>query len=147
MSETESGSRGLGLRAFNYAIVMTVTEFRDFCLSLMGTTEKMPWSKPEYSGIIVFCVGDKWFGLVDVDRQEFCNLKCDPEVSLDLQDRYCGVRPGWHMNKKHWISVYFGSDVPDSIVRGLVVAAHDAVLRSLPKKKRDEIESATRRLN
>jgi len=28
----------------------------------------MPWADPEYSGVLVFEVGDKWFGFVDVDK-------------------------------------------------------------------------------
>jgi len=120
---------------------MNIEEFRDFCLSLKGTTEKMPWNEPEYSGIIVFSIGDKWFAFVDVDKFEFCNLKCDPAISVDLQDRYDGVKPGWHMNKRHWISVYFNSDVPDSMVKDLVVASHDLVFKSLPAKVRSEINA------
>ncbi len=99
----------------------------------------MPWSEPEYAGVVVLSVGGKWFGFVDVDRFEFCDLKCDPELSLELQEKYNGVTPGWHMNKKHWISAYFNSDVPDSVIKRLVEAAHDTVLGSLPKKVRMEI--------
>lgn len=73
----------------------------------------MPWIEPEYSGILVFEVGDKWFGFVDIDKFEFCNLKCDPEKSVELQARYEGITSGWHRNKKYWIPVYFNSDVSD----------------------------------
>lgn len=121
---------------------MNVEEFRDYCLSLKGTTEKMPWADPEYSGVLVFEVGDKWFGFVDVDKFEFCDLKCDPEMSKELQARYEGITPGWHMNKKYWISVYFNSDVPDELIKELVAAAHDIVLYKLPKKKQTEILQA-----
>lgn len=120
---------------------MNIEDFRNLCLSLKGTTEKMPWKEPEYSGIIVFSVGGKWFGFVDMDKFEFCNLKCLPELSLELQGRYNGIAPGWHMNKKHWISVYFNSDVPDSKIKELVIAAHDLVFRSLPKKVQSEINA------
>jgi len=116
---------------------MNVEEFRDYCLSLKGTTEKMPWRDPEYSSVLVFEVGGKWFGFVDIDRFEFCNLKCDPDISLELQARYEGVTPGWHMNKKHWISVRFGRDVPDAVIKELVAAAHDLVFAKLPKKLRE----------
>jgi len=118
---------------------MNVEEFRDYCLSLKGTTEKMPWTEPKYSGVLVFSVGDKWYGFVDVDKFEFCNLKCDPEKSAELQARYIGITPGWHMNKKHWISVYLNSDVTDSLLKELIASAHDIVLKKLPKKKQMEI--------
>jgi len=118
---------------------MNIEEFRDYCLSLKGTTEKMPWNKKEYSSLLVFSVGDKWYGLVDIDKFEYCNLKCDPEKSLELQARYEGITPGWHMNKKYWISVYFHEDVPDSLIKELVALAHDIVLNSLPKRVRQQI--------
>lgn len=122
---------------------MNIEEFRKIYMSLKGVTEKMPWSDdPKYSGVIVFSVGGKWFGFVDVDEFEFCNLKCDPELSLELQDRYSGVVPGWHMNKKHWISVYFNRDVPDAKIRELVIAAHELVFKSLPKKLQAKINAA-----
>ena len=120
---------------------MNVEEFRNYVLSLKGTTEKMPWTEPEYSSLLVFEVGDKWFGFVDIDKFEFCNLKCDPERSIELQEKYEGIKPGWHMNKKYWISVYFHSDVPDSLIKELVVASHDIVFNKLPKKVQVEISA------
>ncbi len=52
-----------------------------------------------------------------------------------------GIRPGWHMNKKYWISVYFEQDVPDSLIRELVKASYDLVAGSLTKKEREELDS------
>ncbi|MCM1153559.1 MAG: MmcQ/YjbR family DNA-binding protein [Muribaculum sp.] len=120
---------------------MNVEEFRDYCLSLKGTKYKMPWTEPEYSSLMVFEVVDKWYGFVDIDKFEFCDLKCDPERSIELQERYEGVKPGWHMNHKHWISVYFNKDVPDSLIKELVASAHDIVLKTLPRKVQNEIMS------
>lgn len=40
------------------------------------------------------------------------------------------------MNKKHWISVYFGMDVPDKTVKDLVKASYELVVKGLPKKQR-----------
>lgn len=116
---------------------MNIEEFREYCLSKPGARDKMPWAEREYSSLMIFEVGEKWFGLVDIDSFEFCNLKCDPEKSLDLQSRYRGVKPGWHMNKKHWISVYFHSDVPDSVIRELVDHSYELVFSKLPRKLKD----------
>jgi len=119
---------------------MNVEEFRDYCLSLKGVTEKMPWVDRDYSSILIFEVGGKWFGFVNIEKFEFCDLKCDPELSRELQARYEGISPGWHMNKKYWISVYFHKDVPDSLIKELVASAHDIVFKKLPKKVQAEIE-------
>lgn len=119
---------------------MNVQEFRDYCMSLKGTTEKKPWTKqPQYENQLVFSVGEKWYCFVDIEKFEFCDLKCDPEKSAELQERYDGIAPGWHMNKKHWISVRFNSDVPDDVIKQLVTASYDLVLHDLPRKQQEEI--------
>lgn len=64
-----------------------------------------------------------------------------PRPVGELQARYMGIRPGWHMNKKYWISVYFEQDVPDSLIRELVKASYDLVAGSLTKKEREELDS------
>lgn len=91
--------------------------------------------------VLCFYVGDKWFCFVNVEAFDFCCLKCDPDDSLELQACYMGIRPGWHMNKKHWISVYFDSDVPDEKIRELVRNSYRIVLRSLPARERNKIQS------
>lgn len=91
----------------------------------------MPFVKAasEYDrNLLVFYIVDKWFCFVNIDVFDFCNLKCDPELIADLQDRYEGIRPGYHMNKKHWISVYFDKDVPDKTIQELVKRSYEIVV-------------------
>lgn len=110
---------------------MNIEDFRAYCLSLKGVQEKMPFVKAasEYDrSLLVFYIVDKWFCFVNIDVFDFCNLKCDPELIADLQDRYEGIRPGYHMNKKHWISVYFDKDVPDKTIQELVKRSYEIVV-------------------
>ena len=123
---------------------MNIEQFREYCLSLKGVHEKMPFTDvtDRYSrNVLCFYVGDKWFCFVNVEAFDFCCLKCDPDDSLELQACYMRIRPGWHMNKKHWISVYFDSDVPDEKIRELVRNSYRIVLRSLPARERNKIQS------
>lgn len=115
---------------------MSIEEFRNHCLSLKGVTEKMPFEKAndDYDrNLLVFSIGDKWFCFVNIEVFDFCNLKSAPDVSAALQTEYDAVRPGYHMNHKHWISVYFNQDMPDSHIFELVDEAYHRVLSSLPK--------------
>lgn len=124
---------------------MNIEDFRTYCLSLKGVTEKMPFGKATSGydrGLLVFSVLDKWFCFVNVDAFDFCDLKCDLERIGELQDRYEGIRPGYHMNKKHWISVYFNQDVPDSEIKELVRQSYDIVVASCTKRQREELERA-----
>lgn len=123
---------------------MNIEEFRTYCLSFKGVHDKMPFEKAtsEYDrNLLVFYVVDKWFCFVNVDVFDFCNIKCIPEQIETLQDRYDGIKPGYHMNKKYWISVYFNENVPDKTIKELVKQSYDIVVGSLSKKEREELDA------
>lgn len=123
---------------------MNIEDFRKYCLSFCGVHEKMPFDKAtsEYDrNLLVFCVADKWFCFVNIDVFDFCNLKCRPEQTEELRDKYEGIRPGYHMNKRHWISVYFDSDVPDETIKELVKQSYDIVVASLSKKEKEALQA------
>ena len=79
---------------------MNIEEFREYCLSLNGVYEKMPFTNvpDKYSrDVLCFYVGSKWFCFVNIEVFDFCCIKCDPNESGELQARYSGITPGWHM--------------------------------------------------
>lgn len=117
---------------------MNIETFRNHCLSLKGVTEKMPFTKAtnEYDrNLLVFSIGDKWFCFVNIEVFDFCDLKSSPDASTELQSEFDAVRPGYHMNHRHWISVYFNHDMPDERIFELVDDAYHKVLASLPKRE------------
>ena len=124
---------------------MNAEDFREYCLSFKGAHDKLTFknSKSEYDkDILVFSVSEKWFAFANIEVFDFCNLKCDPDKSLDLQDQYEGIVPAYHMNKKHWISVYFKKDVPQTKIKELIKKSYDLVYSSLSKHLQNEIEDA-----
>ncbi|GGA72729.1 hypothetical protein GCM10008015_11750 [Flavobacterium palustre] len=117
---------------------MNVEDFRKYCLSLNGVTEKMPFGKAtsQYDrNLLVFSIGDKWFCLVNIEVFDFCVLKSEPDLIEELRIQYDAIRPGYHMNHKHWISVYFNTDLDDKNILKLVKESYRLVLESLPKKE------------
>ena len=119
---------------------MNIEELREYCLSFPSATEKMPWIGDRmHGGGLCFYVGEKWFCFTDVDDFRFVNIKLPAERNEELRMRYHGVCPGWHMNKKYWSSVYFGEDVSDDVIRGLIKESYDTVLACLSKKVRETI--------
>lgn len=117
---------------------MNIEEFRTYCLSFQGVHEKLPFGKAtsEYDrNLLVFYVLDKWFCFVNIDQFDFCDIKCPSEQIAELEARYEGVKPGYHMNKQHWISVYFNRDVPDEKIKELVRQSYETVVAELPKKE------------
>jgi len=124
---------------------MNVEEFREYCLSLKGVREKMPFThvSDRYSrDVLCFYVGDKWFCFVNIEAFDFCCVKCPTDRAYELQARYMGIKPGWHMNKRHWISIHFNRDVPDGEILELVKNSYETVLRSLPRRERESIQQA-----
>ena len=67
-----------------------------------------------------------------------------PQVFTLIRFYIDPIKPGWHMNKKYWISAYFNQDVPDEKIRELVQKSYDIVVKGLPKKVREEIVSAAK---
>ncbi|MBJ8679875.1 MmcQ/YjbR family DNA-binding protein [Citrobacter freundii] len=87
---------------------------------------------PEYD---VFKVGGKIFMLVfEHHGRPLVNLKSDPQKSLLNQQIYPSIKPGYHMNKKHWISVYPGDDITESLLAELVNDSWHRVVDGLPKR-------------
>ena len=114
---------------------MNIEEFRDYCLAKKGVTESFPFGETT----LVFKVMGKMYALVDVEAFDFVNLKCDPERSFELREKYMGIQPGYHMNKKLWNSVYVNDDVDDQLIYELVDHSYDLVVRSLTKKLQAEL--------
>ncbi|WP_349828876.1 MmcQ/YjbR family DNA-binding protein [Brevibacterium litoralis] len=86
----------------------------------------------------VLRVRDKIFALlfVDVHGRPGVNLKVEPQDGEAVKSMYPEVEPGYHMNKKHWVSVYPGETVTESVLRDLVLESYCLVVAGLPKKDR-----------
>ena len=107
---------------------MTLEEFHAFCMQLPNTKETFPFDQKT----LVFKVPDnknksKMFALTNIEEFEFINLKVDPEESLKLQEKYSSITPGYHMNKKHWISVAMDESLPDSFIEELIIGSYNLV--------------------
>lgn len=117
---------------------MNIEDFRDLCLSMPHAHENSPWTEPQYQNLITFTVADKWFCILDLDNK-FCNLKCPVDEVAELQEKYEGIQPAWHMNKTHWIKILLDSDVPEIEIERLVSQAYRLIITRLPKSKRQEL--------
>ena len=111
---------------------MDLAEFREYCLSKPGSIEGTPFG-PD---VLVFKVEGKIFALAAFDEvPPTVNVKCDPDLALDLRDRYEEVRPGYHMNKKHWNTVEIEGRIPEVELRKMIDHSYEMVIKRLPKPK------------
>ena len=111
---------------------MDLEQFREYCLTKPGVSEETPFG----SDVLVFKVGGKMFALAALEEvPSTVNLKCDPDLALDLRDRYEQVSAGYHMNKKHWNTVEIESVIPDIELRKMIDHSYKLVVERLPKSK------------
>jgi len=116
---------------------MNIEEYRDYCISKKGVTESFPFDE----STLVFKVMNKMFALTGVEEFAFINLKCDPEIAIELRETYEGVEPGYHMNKSLWNSVYTQKDVSDKLIYQWIDDSYDLIVSSLTKKLQRELEN------
>lgn len=112
---------------------MNIESFRQYCLLKRGVTEEFPFGEET----LVYKVLGKMFALTDVEQFESINLKVVPEEGVILREQYAAVLPGYHMNKKHWISVLMDGSVSDKLVFQWIDNSYNLVSASLPNKDRE----------
>lgn len=114
---------------------MNIEEVRDYCLSVKGSEESMPFDEHT----LVYKVMGKMFAYITLKPKSGrlnLNLKCDPERNIELQEKYEGVVRCDHSKGLMWNSVYIESDVPDSLLKELINHSVEEVVKKLPKVKR-----------
>lgn len=104
---------------------MYVDQIRDYCLSLPDVEESMPFG-PNH---VVFKTYNKMFLLVGLDELPIrFNVKCDPAIALLLREQFPdSVFPGWHMNKKHWNTIYVNGHLPDALLIDFIYSSYSLV--------------------
>jgi len=114
---------------------MNIEEYCDYCLKKPGVADEFPFGPDT----LVFKVMGKMFALSGVDDFSGMNLKCDPELAMELREEYEAVNPGYHMNKNHWNTVTVNADASDKKIYEWIDLSYNLVVKSLTKKLRDEL--------
>lgn len=113
-------------------------EFRDYCLTLPGSAEDTPFDLDT----LVFKVGGKIFALTSIATFGSVNLKCEPELAGQLREEFDYVRPGFHMNKKHWNTVLIGTGATAAQLREWTRHSYKLVRAALPRAVQAELAKA-----
>lgn len=116
---------------------MDIITYRDYCLNKKGVTEETPFGPDT----LVFKVMGKMFSASSLTAEEFrCNVKCDPTYAKELRNEYPDIIPGWHMNKKHWNTLYCERELDDKMIKELIDHSYDLVCKSLTKALKKDLE-------
>ncbi|WP_144763242.1 MmcQ/YjbR family DNA-binding protein [Curtobacterium sp. 9128] len=101
--------------------------------ALPATEETQPFGE----GAFVYKVVGKMFVMTSVLRGvPIVNLKCAPPHGAALVRDHDEITPGWHMNKRHWITLAPGPGIDETLVEDLVANAWELVVAGLPRARR-----------
>ncbi|MFW5748809.1 MAG: MmcQ/YjbR family DNA-binding protein [Chloroflexota bacterium] len=122
---------------------------RAYCASRKGAVEDYPFGPDT----LVFKVMGKIFALMPVNPPPVdgpigsepgaiplrINLKCDPKLAQILRETYPSVRPGYHMNKRHWNTVIIDGTISDDEIFEMIDNSYMLVVSGLKKADRDRL--------
>lgn len=115
---------------------MDLTDLRAHTLGKPGAEESYPFGP----GALVMKVRGKIFAIISDEQDPVTvSLKCEPEIVDLLRASYESVRPGYHLNKRHWNTVTLDGTIDDEVVFGWIDDSYDLVVQGLPRRIQDEI--------
>ena len=112
---------------------MDIESFRDYCLSLPGTTEGMKWEH------LCFMIEEKIFVIVALDGGNSFSTKCSPEEFDELTARD-GITQAYHMAKRQWVQIENLEVLSDADLKKRIETSRALVLAKLPKKIRERYQ-------
>jgi predicted DNA-binding protein (MmcQ/YjbR family) len=113
---------------------MDAESIRLYCLQKKEAIESFPFG----NDTLVFKVKGKIFLLLALNQDVLSfNVKCNPDLAIELREQYESITPGFHMNKKLWNTVMVDSSLPNKIIREMIDNSYTLIVDSLPKKDRE----------
>ena len=106
---------------------MDIESFREYCLSLQGTTEGMKWDH------LCFMIEEKIYIIIAIEEGSRFSIKCNPEEFDSLTSRD-GIAQAYHLAKRQWIQIDSLDVLNDSELKTRVADSRALVLAKLPKK-------------
>ena len=89
---------------------------------------------------LVFKVMGKLFAYVSNNEGvDFVTIKCTPFDGALLAENYEAITPGYHMSKKHWITIALTGEIPDDMLSDLVDKSYELVVSKLTKANREKL--------
>ena len=114
---------------------MDVEAIRAYCLTKNGVEEGFPFDDTT----LVIKVGGKIFVLLNLEGDPSMNLKCDPDRAIDLREANPAIIPGYHMNKKHWNTIFIDGTISETIILSFIDESYNLIKNSLPKGVQREL--------
>lgn len=118
---------------------MNIESVREYCLSLPHATEDFPFDETT----LAFRIGGRIFAMIDLERTEWFVLKCNPDMAIELREKYAEISPAWHMNKRHWNQINLFGYLSEELICSLIRHSYSLVVQKLPKALRISLTGIT----
>lgn len=110
---------------------------KDYLLSKPDVIEDYPFG----SDVLVPKIKGKMFATLSMSNEvAHMNLKCEPNQAQELRDLFESVKPGYHMNKKHWNTVILDNSIPNGEIERMIDHSFALVVKKLKKSEREALE-------
>jgi predicted DNA-binding protein (MmcQ/YjbR family) len=119
---------------------MNIESVREYCLSLPHATEDFPFDETT----LAFRIGGRIFAMIDLERTEWFVLKCNPDMAIELREKYAEISPAWHMNKRHWNQINLFGYLSEELICSLIRHSYSLVVQKLPKALRISLKGVTK---
>jgi len=116
---------------------MDIEQFREYCLSFEGVTEKTPFGKfaARFDSILVFYVCGHMFCMIDINDFTNVILKADPKRIAELHETRSSCSTLRNMSAKYWIQLNFGGDISDNEILEMTSQAYEIVKNKYSKRR------------
>jgi predicted DNA-binding protein (MmcQ/YjbR family) len=109
---------------------------RGALLAKPGAEETFPFD----TVTLVAKVGGKIFALLGTTGSPLhLSLKVDPGFGDALRATYPAIQPGYHLNKRHWVTLTLDGSLDPALVRELIDGSYRLVVKGLPRAVRAQI--------
>ena len=116
--------------------MQTVAQLRRVCARLPRSEETFPFGP----GTLVWKVGGKVYALSDITADPLSlSLKVRPERGDSLRSEWPAIVPGYHLNKRHWVTATLDGSLPDVLVDELLSGSHALVVAGMTRAARAEL--------
>lgn len=116
--------------------MLAETDLRARCLALKGAVEDFPFG----ADVRVLKVVGRMFALIPVGAAPArISLKVDPPLGGLLRDTYPAITPGYHLNKRHWITILCDDSVPEDVVQEQIERSYALVVKGLSRAEKAQL--------
>lgn len=112
-------------------------EIQQLAIQVATGLPKAELDYPFGEDVHVYKIMGKVFLLsLELNGKKLVNLKVQPEHGDMLRDIYASIHTGYHMNKRHWISIYEGEQITAELIEDLVKNSYEQVVKTLTKAQK-----------